>query len=129
MKDLRRSFVVEGRKESNSARPNLSKDEFRQYLIKLNSEFNLEEIFDQIEIGIGAFEKLNNYNLDRDLEVLYCDENNAYVKDFIKVGVNFIKSLDTVEELSQFDTNNSLNSMTQASTRMTRQRSSMFLFT
>ena len=28
----------------------------------------------------------------------------------MKLGVNFIKSLDTVEELSQFDTNNSLNS-------------------
>ena len=62
MKDLRRSFVVEGRRESNSARSNLSKDEFRQYLIKLNSEFNLEEIFDQIEIGIGAFEKLNKFS-------------------------------------------------------------------
>ena len=52
---------------------NKSKEDFRQYPINLNLEFNL----DQIETGIEAFKKLNklsprfpNYNLD----LLYCDK-------------------------------------------------------
>ena len=70
-------------------RLNMEKEDFRQYVINLNKEFNLDEILDNIEIGLGAFEKLNKF-MQRfpgfdptELEDFYDDKKNKYVKDFI----------------------------------------------
>ena len=85
-------------------RLNMNKTDFRQYVLNLNSEFNLDEIFDQLETGLDAFEKLikfiprfPNYNLDDFLEEGYSEEYNSHVKDFIRLGVQFVRSLDTAE--------------------------------
>ena len=96
-------------KRSDSMRLNMNKTDFRQYVLNLNSEFNLDEIFDQLETGLDAFEKLikfiprfPNYNLDDFLEEGYSEEYNSHVKDFIRLGVQFVRSLDTAEP-SQVD--------------------------
>ena len=35
-----------------------SKEDYRQYVINLNKEYNVEEVYDAIEAGLEAFEKL-----------------------------------------------------------------------
>jgi hypothetical protein len=112
------SFAREfsGWKRRDMNRSNMNKDEFRQYIIKLNTEYNFEEIYDNIEIGLEAFENLNKfiprfpkYDLNADLETLYSDKNDVRVKDFIKLGADFVMSLDAIE-LSQFDTSTTASS-------------------
>ena len=83
-----------GWKRRDIKRSELNKEDFRQYVINLNSEFNVEEILDKLEIGLLAFEKLNqfiprfpNFDLNKVLETFYDEKKNAYVKDFIKLGV------------------------------------------
>ena len=67
----------------------------------------MEEVFDKLEIGLEAFEKLvicslnlPKYNLKKDLETIYHQKENAIVKDFIEWGVNFVKTHQSVD-LSQ----------------------------
>ena len=71
-------------------------------------------MLDNIEIGLVAFDELNKFmprfpgfDLIRELEVFY-DEKNKHVKDCIKLGAAFVKSLDA--ELSQLDTSIRANS-------------------
>ena len=37
------------------------KEDFRQHIINLNTEFNMEDVFENLEIGLEAFEKLIVY--------------------------------------------------------------------
>ena len=94
---------------------NMSEEDFRQYVVKLNSEFNLEEILDKIDIGLDAFEKLNKFmprfpgfDLIKELENFYDEKNIEHVRDFIMLGAEFVKSLDNAE-LSQLDTSTTAN--------------------
>ena len=55
------------------------------------------EVFDRIDMGLEAFEKLvkcmkefPNYDLSKDVEEMYPKENRVY-KDFIKCGVDFVR--------------------------------------
>ena len=89
------------RRDSNT---NSKKSDYRQYIINLNSENNLDEIYDNLESGLEAFKKLGKlifkfpqYNLNDNLEKLYCEKENVHVKDFIKLGDEFVRSIDTVD--------------------------------
>ena len=54
------------------------------------------EVFDMIDTGLEAFEKLvkcmkefPNYNLSKNVEEMYLKESGVF-KDFIKCGVDFV---------------------------------------
>jgi hypothetical protein len=75
------------------------KEDYRQYIINLNTDYNVEEAYDKIEAGLEAFEtlitctqKFTYFNLDDDLDSAYPKEDFAIVKDFVKWGFNFVKS-------------------------------------
>ena len=95
--DFQKEFSKWKCRESNS---NSNKGDYRQYIINLNSEFNLDKIYDNLEIGLEAFKKLRElitrfpqYKLNDNLEKLYSDSEN--VKDFITWGAEFVGSLDS----------------------------------
>ena len=53
--------------------------------------------------SLGAFKKLGEliskflqYKLNDNLEKLYSEKENVHVKDFIKCGTEFVRSMDTV---------------------------------
>ena len=57
----------------------------------MNTGFNMEDVFDRIDSGLEAFEKLvdfmknfPNYDLNKDLELMYPKESGVF-KDFIKL--------------------------------------------
>ena len=79
----------------------LTKEDYRQFLIDLNAEFDMEGAFNQIELGVQAFEKLvactkqfPNYDLNKNTEEMYVDKENFIYRDFIKCGVDFIKNYE-----------------------------------
>ena len=90
----------------------LTREDYRQFLIDRNTEFDMEDAFSKIESGLQAFETLvactkqfPNYNLNKDTEEMYVDKEFTIYKDFIKFGVNFIKNYEvkdneTEEKLS-----------------------------
>lgn len=99
--DFEEEFSLWKRRDSNS---NSKKSDYRQFIINLNSENNLDEIYDNLEIGLEAFKKLGKliskfrqYNLNDNLEKLYSDKENVHVKYFIKWGTEFVGSMDTVD--------------------------------
>ena len=58
----------------------------------MNTGFNMEDVFDRIDSGLEAFEKLvdfmknfPNYDLNKDVELMHPKENGVF-KDFIKFG-------------------------------------------
>jgi hypothetical protein len=79
-----------------------TRDDYRQYLISLNKEFNMGDVdYVKLEEGLVAFGKLlscmkqfPNYNLSKDLDEAYTFEENFIMKEFIKLGVNFVKKRD-----------------------------------
>lgn len=84
-------------KNHNSDRKDKKEEDFRQFLMDLNKEYNLEDIFDKLEIGWEAFEDLVNfihrfktYNLKEDLQTLYTDKDNIHMKDFLEWGARFV---------------------------------------
>ena len=86
-------------RESN-INSNYNKSDYRQYIINLNFEYNLDKIYDNLEMGLEAFKKLRElitrfpqYKLNDNLEKLYSDSEN--VKDFITWGAEFVGSLDS----------------------------------
>ena len=86
-----------------------SKTAYRQYVIDTNTKFNMEEVFDQIEIGLTAFEKLiqctkafPSYNLEEDLDLMYKSVEHGITKEFIRKGVEFVRNFQPVG-LSQSD--------------------------
>ena len=59
----------------------------------------MEDVFDKLETGLEAFEKLvalssklPKYNLADDLDEMYEGEGNQLVKDFIKLGDKFVRN-------------------------------------
>ena len=99
--DFEKEFSKWKCRESNI---NLKKNDYRQYIININSEYNLDEMYDNLEIGLEAFRKLRNlisrfpqYDLNDNLEKLYSEKENVHVKDFVKWGAKFVGSLDTVD--------------------------------
>ena len=55
-----------------------TKDDYRQFVLSMNTEFNMEDVFDRIDLGLEAFEKLVDfmknfpkYNLNKDVELMY----------------------------------------------------------
>ena len=73
--DFEEEFSLWKRRDFNSNSKN------RQFIINLNSENNLDEIYDNLEIGLEAFKNLGKliykcpqYNLNDNLEKLYCEK-------------------------------------------------------
>ena len=73
-----------------------TRDDYRQFLLSLNIEYDMDEVFNQIDVGLEAFEKLvacmkefPKYNLNKDLDQSYPKDSNIF-KEFIKCGVDFV---------------------------------------
>ena len=103
-KDFEREYNVWKDNDSNSKS---NKEDYRLYIININKDYDMEEVFDKLEIGLEAFEKLiictfrlPNYNLNEDLEKIYHEKENVIVKDFIKWGMEFVMNHQSVD-LSQ----------------------------
>ena len=70
--------------------------DYRQFLLSLNMEYDMDEVFNRMDVGLEAFEKLvacmrefPKYNLSKDLDKMY-PKDSAVFKDFIKCGVDFV---------------------------------------
>ena len=81
-----------------------TREDYRQFLIDLNKEFDMEEVFNQLEAGLAAFDKLlafrkqfPNYDMNLDLDKMYETKQSTINKDFIKCGVQFVGSYDVKE--------------------------------
>ena len=103
-KDFEREYNVWKDNDSNSKS---NKEDYRLYIININKDYDMEEVFDKLEIGLETFEKLvictfrlPNYNLNEDLEKIYHEKENVIVKDFIKWGMEFVMNHQSVD-LSQ----------------------------
>lgn len=77
----------------------LTKEDFRNYILNIKNEFDMEDVFDKLETGLEAFEKivalsskLPKYNLPYDLDETYEEEGNQIVKEFIKFATNLFES-------------------------------------
>ena len=75
-----------------------TKLEYRQQIININSEWNMEEVFNQIEVGLAAIDKLiayrkryPTYNMNLDLDEMYDSKDIVIYKDFIKYGVKLVE--------------------------------------
>ena len=92
--------------KSRTGNKSASTEDFRNYIIDLNKEFDMEETFENLEIGLHSFRKLANfcskfpkYSLMEDLERMYVEKDNVIVKDFIMFGDTFLRTHhQTVEE-------------------------------
>ena len=75
---------------------------YRQHVIDLNTEFDMEEVFDQLEIGLNAIEKLAHYikaapkySLSDDLDSMYTSTEHLITKKFITMGAKFVEDFQT----------------------------------
>ena len=75
-----------------------TRDDFRKYLLSLNEEFNMDDVFDSIDVGLEAFDKLVQclktcfmYDLNKDLENMNPKESEVF-NYFIWCGVRFVKT-------------------------------------
>ena len=57
--DFEEEFSLWKCRDSNS---NSNKSDYRQFIINLNSENNLDETYDNLEIGLEAFKKLSKHD-------------------------------------------------------------------
>ena len=106
--------------KSRTGNKSASKEDFRNYIIDLNKEFDMEETFENLEVGLHDFRKrayfcskFPKYSLMEDLERMYVEKDNVIVKDFNKFCDEFLRTYQTVDvidtsaaELSQFDSYN-----------------------
>ena len=109
-----------------------TKEEFRQHIIDLNDKFDMEEVFENLEVGLYAFQKLvifcsefPQYSLMKDLEGMYVEKDNIIVKDFIKLGDNFVRTYQTdqnEEKESVVIVENDLEKLSQLSNESTFQQ-------
>ena len=84
------SFELDFKKlKSKDINSKSNKEDFRQSIINLNTDYNVEEAYDKIEACTQTFVY---FNLDDDLDAAYPKEDLAIVKDFVKGGFNFVKS-------------------------------------
>ena len=84
----------EGKNKQNT------EEDYRKVIIQLNKDYNIEEIYNQVEAGISALERLLDFSklvptfdVEKDIEDAY-GENIRIEKDFIKFGLNFVKSFE-----------------------------------
>ena len=56
----------------------------------------LEEGLEALGKLLSCMKQFPNYNLSKDLDEAYIFEENAIMKEFINLGVNFVKKHDTV---------------------------------
>ena len=89
---------------------NLTKDDYRNHIIDINNEFDMEDVFDRLDSGFEAFEKLvtfcskqPKYSLVKDLDRMYFGEENFIVKDFIKWGEKFVRTRVELNEEVKID--------------------------
>ena len=82
-----------------------SKEDYRNYIINLNSEFDMEEAFSNIEAGLAAIDtiiackkRFTKYNLNDDLDQMYKTQADQIFKEFIKLGVQLVESEVKVNE-------------------------------
>ena len=76
-----------------------TKDDYMDFLHTINKEYNMDDVFNKLEEGLEAFEKLEscmnlfpNYDLKKDLDESYVDKENAIMKKFIKIGIKFVRN-------------------------------------
>ena len=77
-----------------------SEEDFRKVINQLNKDYNIEEIYNQVEAGISALERLlvfsklvPTFDVEKDIEDAY-GEDIRIEKDFIKFGLNFVKTFE-----------------------------------
>ena len=76
-----------------------SMEDYRMLMIKIKEDYNMDEIYDGIEAGLSALERLSDFskcvpdfNVNANLETTYGRENKIE-KDFVKFGLKFIEVL------------------------------------
>ena len=78
-----------------------------------NADTQFQDTLDKIEVGLEAFEKLlafskgmskkiDNYNVFDDVDESYKEEGPNIVKDFIKVGLDFVRGHPDADNKSEF---------------------------
>ena len=79
----------------------ITKDDYMDFLHTINKEYDMDDVFNKLEQGLEAFEKLAscmnifpNYDLNKDLEESYIEKENAVMIKFIKTGFKFLKKND-----------------------------------
>ena len=88
-----------------------TKEEFRKHIIDLNDKFDMEEVFENLEVGLFAFQKrvrfcseFPKYSLTEDLKRMYVEKDNIIVKDFIQLGDRFARTYQTnLNEVNESD--------------------------
>ena len=75
-------------------------EDYRKVIIQLNKDYNIEEIYNQVEAGIYALERLlvfsklvPSFDVVKDIEDAY-GEDIRIEKDFIKFGLNFVETFE-----------------------------------
>ena len=99
-----------GKAVANSNKSN-SKEDYRQHIIDINNEFEMEEAFNKIEAGLAAIDTLiackkrfPNYDLNEDLDQIYKTDKDTIYKEFIRFGVQLVenevkeKEIDSTKE-------------------------------
>ena len=93
------------REKGDNSKSSKSKDDYRNYIINLNCEFDMEEAFNKIEAGLAAIDtiiackkRFPMYNLNDDLDQIYEAQTDQIFKEYIKFGVQLIESEVKVNE-------------------------------
>ena len=80
-----------GKADSNKS---TTKEAYRQHIIDLNNEFDMEDVFNKMDAAVAAIdtllafkERFPNYDLNMDLDQMYEATKDDIFKDFIKFGV------------------------------------------
>ena len=78
-----------------------TKEGYRQYIIDLNNEFDMEEAFNKMDAAVAAINTLiafkkrsPNFDLNTDLDQMYEAKQDAIFKDFIKFGVQLVEGYE-----------------------------------
>jgi hypothetical protein len=78
-----------------------TKEDYRQYIIDLNNEFDMDEAFNKMDAAVAAIDtiiafkkRFQIYDLNQDLGRMYETQQDAIFKDFIKFGVQLVESYE-----------------------------------
>ena len=87
-----------GKADSNKS---TTKEDYRQHIIDLNNEFDMEDVFNKMDAAVAAIDTLlafkkrfPNYDLNMDLDQMYEATKDAIFKDFIKFGVQLVENYE-----------------------------------
>ena len=91
-----------------------------------NADKQFQDTLDKIEVGLEAFEKLlafskgmskkiENYDVFDDVDESYKEEGPNIVKDFIKVGLDFVRGHPDADNKSEFNMKVNDTSVTELS--------------